>query len=83
MADMSIQTSANVAFGGSALVDLSVWIQQCLNAGDFVVPSTELITIGVACTVPLVHVIFRGIMRRVTRWADGDSPAHPQEDAIK
>lgn len=77
MAESAVQVTTNLAFAGSGTLDLALYVQQCWKVEDFVVPSTELIGFGLLALAPLVHLIYRGIMRRLTHWADG-GPEQPE-----
>lgn len=63
--------SSSTAFGtaGSSLGLAALYINQCLEAGYFVVPSTEMIIVMLGLIVPALHLLWRVAGAKLRKWA--------------
>lgn len=62
--------SAAVGFGTSSLGLLALYINECLTAGQLVVPSTEMIIVIAGLLLPGVHLVWRVGAKKLRDWAE-------------
>lgn len=69
---ISATTTAVGAMSMAGAVGLFMWCSDMLDRSDYVNPPLDVAAFIVACAAPFVHMIGRGVMHRLSRWA-GDN----------
>lgn len=65
----TVSSSTMVGTAGSSLGLVALYINECLEAGRLVVPSTEMIIVLLGLIIPAVHLFYRVAGAKLNKWA--------------
>lgn len=65
----TLSTSTAIGTAGSSAALVALYINECLTAGAWVVPSTEMILVLLGLLAPVVHLIWRVGNAKLQKWA--------------